>query len=168
MKQQTTVRKLILLFFALALTTVSFGKKFQTTEPGESLADTIETQPFCQLVSFTVKTVEGKNYINWCVKSRADNYYFVLERSYDGKLFSIVNRKKCFVSPVDHILQYSFVDGVRTNSEHMYYRISLHKIEAIDLEHKMIGLSPTNMFEMLENSIIVIESSKMGIALSKR
>lgn len=146
---------LILLMTSLLLGLTT--KAASIDQENDSLAK--NNAKICELVSFTVRTVGGKNYINWNAKSVSDDYYFVLEKSFDGLNFSITKIKKCFVSPGGQNLQYSVIDEQIANAEIVYYRIALHKIEAIDAESKIISLSPKNTLE--ENAKRLIEAKQI-------
>jgi len=144
---------LILLMTSLLLGLTT--KAASIDQENDSLAK--NNAKICELVSFTVRTAGGKNYINWNAKSVSDSYYFVLERSFDGANFSIAKIKKCFISPGGQYLQYSVIDEQIGNAETVYYRIALHKLEAIDAESKILILSPENMLKENAQRFIVAQ-----------
>ncbi len=154
----------MLLLFTLTVSTVIFGQNLKSITSQKNEAAHEISSP-CELMSFTVKTVEGKNYINWLAKSSSNDYYFLLEKSFDGEEYLRIYIAKNSISPADQKLQYSFVDEEITNSKKTYYRITLHKIEAIDTKSKLIVLSSENVFEMNNNaSVLVVEPTADAIA----
>jgi hypothetical protein len=152
---------LILLILALLLRLTA---EAATTDPENAKSDNNEAKP-CELVSFTVKAVEGKNYVNWCAIGLLENHYFVLERSEDGKNYSIVKISKSYLSPKGVKLQYSFID--EKIASQIYYKITLHKMASPDEETKQIALSKENKIEKIIVSSVAMPAHHIMMHPSK-
>lgn len=149
--------------------TIFFLKETCQIESGDKLMDSAALKP-CELFSFTGKTVEGKIYVSWIVKSMSSDYYFNLERSFDGKKYSTVKIAKGFFSPPGQKLVYTFTDSVCEYSENVYYRLRLHKIQAIVEDCKSINLCSENSFERSNTMVMekIIEKQKEETNFSMR
>ena len=108
------------------------------------------TSDSCILISFTAKQIAQKNFINWCVSSDLKDYYFVLEKSTDGKNFSTVNIQEGAISPRKKTLQFFFIDNLDT-APTILYRISAYKFYMADDQTLNIYLSQKNIFDNYNN-----------------
>jgi hypothetical protein len=142
----------ILLFFVLlTMATFCFGGN---PVKGPSDNSDVKLKDSCTLVSFTAREVESKIYINWNVISPFNDFYFVLERSTDGKNYSIANVRKGYISPCGQPLQFSFTDVPESVSGMVYYKIKLQKINGADEKNHLAILSSKDLFNDYPNSFI--------------
>ncbi|MBA3705685.1 MAG: hypothetical protein H0W84_07215, partial [Bacteroidetes bacterium] len=72
-----------------------------------SVAPQTEKKVYCELKQFTLKQVDGHLYFNWLVNTNITNYFFLLEKSLDGKTFTAIKVEKGFPSPSSQGLSFS-------------------------------------------------------------
>lgn len=118
---------------------------------------THEIKDSCVLVSFTGKRVGQINYLNCTIRSAINDYYLVLEKSTDGKLFLPLKIKKGCVSPKNQILQFSFTDG-SSSSANAVYKICAYKFSIIKNGKNQYLKISENLFDEFNNSLLSIKS----------
>lgn len=114
-----------------------------------------ENDATCLLKSFTVKQVGQNNYLNWNVFSSINDYYFLLEKSSDGKIFSTVSIKKGGKSPANLALLFSFVDDIDYGSKTVY-RLSAYELHFQERDTQTINLNEKNIFGESQNAIVEV------------
>jgi hypothetical protein len=111
----------------------------------------------CVLESFNGKRVEQINYLNCTIRSNSNDYYLVLEKSTEGKLFLPLKIKKGCVSPKNQILQFSFTDG-SSSSANAVYKICAYKFSIIKNGKNQYLKISENLFDEFNNSLLSIKS----------
>lgn len=116
---------------------------------------------YCELKKFTAQSVSGKVYINWLVNTNVNNYYFLLERSTDGEIFTTIYIKKGFISPIREGLLFSYTEN---NPHRILYTYRLRVVEAVKSGNSQILYADSkNLFKNFENAVIKAEEDKSTV-----
>ncbi len=118
---------------------------------------TTKNTSYCELKSFTGIYATGKVYLNWLVNTNAPNCYFVLEKSFDGITFTVIQAIKGFPSPVPQGLLYSFTDCNLTHTSRIYRLRAIQPIK--NGPQVLIYVGSKNLFKDLENAMITVENN---------
>lgn len=104
------------------------------------------------LSGFNVTAQSHKPYLSWTTQTESNTDYFMVRRSYDGKIFTEIGRVPAAGQSSD-VRNYSFSDmDVRNNSRYVYYELRI-----TDRDGKY-QLSPIRLFKNNESVTKMITS----------
>ncbi len=128
---RTLLKTGISFFSALVLTTTG---AFAQTGPVPALmgGSLFINDTIAQFKVFTVKNLEGKNYLHWKVSDQHNDGVYLIYRSFDGIHYSVAGQKKGVGVPASLDIAYYFTDET---AEH---RVAYYKLVHISSDNSVL------------------------------
>jgi hypothetical protein len=150
----TTLDKIAILLsvilFIVCTITLGVNQKILLKETHKTSSEQYHLQ------SFGVKHAGKYNYVHCNVLSANSNFYLILERSVNGKGYTVIQHLKGAGSAEGKAHYYSYVDKDPSLKGKVRYRIVLKEIQAIDMSDNKAILARENMFEYNHRSSVSI------------